>query len=157
MEKIKRRPFGKTGLTVTEVSLGAMNLRMRETAQEGRDLVNYALDRGINLIDTARAYNGPTGDGNMLESEIIVGEEVAKRTDIKEPLIIVTKGHGYNPDEFDSDLAISREKLGFTTGDDGKIMLGQTEIKLVYFFHGLTQERWDEMKSTNVLERAKKR
>jgi predicted aldo/keto reductase-like oxidoreductase len=154
---IKRRPFGKTGLNVTEISLGAMNLRLRENAQVGRDLVNYALDKGINLIDTARAYNGTTGDGKALESEIIVGEEVSKRTDLTEPLIIVTKGHGYNPAEFDKDLAISREKLGFTKGPRGEIMLGQNEIKLVYFFHGLSQERWDEMVSTGVLAHAKKR
>lgn len=157
MKAIKRRPFGNTGLTVTEVSLGAMNLRLRENARVGRELVNHALDKGINLIDTARAYNGTTGDGQPIESEVIVGQEVSKRSDLKEPLIIVTKGHGYNPDEFDKDLAISREKLGFTQGPKNEIMLGRTEIKLVYFFHGISKDRWEEMKSSGVLDHAKKR
>ncbi len=157
MELIKRRPFGKTGLQVTQVSLGAMNLRMLQTEQEGRDLVNYALDRGINLIDTARAYNGTTGDGNELESEIIVGQEVSKRTDLTEPLIIVTKGHGYNPEAFDEYISTSWEKLGLQKGPDNKIFLGRNEIKLVYFFHGITRERWEEISSSGVIAHALKR
>ena len=154
MELIKRRPFGNTGLQVTQVSLGAMNLRLLESEQEARDLVNYALDRGVNLIDTARAYNGVTGDGTELESERIVGQEVAKRTDLTEPLIIVTKGHGYNPELFDEHIKISWEKLGLTRGENGKILMGRNEIRLVYFFHGISRERWDEISASGVIEHA---
>ncbi|MBN2627436.1 MAG: aldo/keto reductase [Spirochaetales bacterium] len=157
MNLIKRRPFGKTGLQVTQVSLGAMNLRLLPSEKEARELVNYALDRGVNLIDTARAYNGTTGDGKELESEIIVGQEVAKRTDLTEPLIVVTKGHGYNPKAFDEHLNLSREKLGLTVGPEGEILMGRTEIRLVYFFHGISRERWDEIASSGVLEHALKR
>ena len=60
---VKRRPLGATGLTVSEVSLGAMNLRMLKDREEGVRLVNFALDQGINLIDTARAYKGVTQSG----------------------------------------------------------------------------------------------
>lgn len=157
MNLIKRRPFGKTGLHVTQVSLGAMNLRMLPSEKEARALVNHALDRGINLIDTARAYNGTTGDGKELESEIIVGQEVARRTDLTEPLIIVTKGHGYNPDAFDEHLSLSRRKLGLTAGPKGEILMGKNEIRLVYFFHGISRERWDEIASSGVIEHALKR
>lgn len=36
--------------------------------------------RGINLIDTARAYNGENGQGQMVESEILVGNAIRNRT-----------------------------------------------------------------------------
>lgn len=55
--RVKRRPFGNMGLDVSEVSLGAMNLRMLNTIEEAEEMVNYTLDQGINLIDTARVYN----------------------------------------------------------------------------------------------------
>ena len=53
------------------------------------------LDNGVNLIDTARAYKGEIAPGIMLESEKIVGEVVRQRTDLTDPLVIVTKGHAY--------------------------------------------------------------
>lgn len=95
--KVKRRPFGNTGLYVSEVGLGAMNLRMLDTVDQAFEMVNYALDQGINLIDTARAYKGVNGEGVTVESEDIVGRTIAARTDIDEPIVIVTKGHGYTP------------------------------------------------------------
>ena len=51
---IEKRPLGKTGLSVSEISLGGVALgwlgKKRSTA-----LINFCLDRGINYIDT---YNG---------------------------------------------------------------------------------------------------
>jgi len=155
MKPIKRRKFGNTGLEVTEISLGAMNLRMLDSEDEARTVIHGALDLGINLIDTARAYNEQKEDGRIFESETFVKEVICERSDIDEPIIIVTKGHGYNPKVFDEDLNLSRKKLGIH--NFSYLTIGENEIKLVYFFHGISKERFDEMKSSGVLEHAKKR
>ncbi len=151
MEKLKRRRFGKTELMITEVSFGAMNLRRLETLPQTEEIVNYVLDQGVNLIDTARAYNGQLPGGEPVESEVIVGKVIRARQDLTEPVVIVTKGRGYNPAKFDEDLATSRAKLGIE--DRHQLHIGANAIKLVYFFHGINSERWGEMKATGVLSK----
>lgn len=151
---IKRRPLGKTGEMISQAAFGAMNLRMLENVDEAMNLINHSLDLGINLIDTARGYNGTMQDGTAIESEVLVGNALAARDDLDEPIVVITKGHGYDPLEFDKDLAISRSKLGIN--GKGKLTIGKNEIKLVYFFHGITSERWHTMVTSGVLKHAKK-
>lgn len=151
---IKRRRFGGTGLSVSELSLGAMNLRRLNTSEEAYKILNYVLDQGINLIDTARAYNGKNSSGEMIESEVLVGNAIRARKDLDEPIVIVTKGHGYTLAELDEALTTSRRKLGIEGRHNLKI--GDNDIKLVYFFHGINKDRWATMLEAGVLEKAKK-
>lgn len=149
--KIKRRKLGRTGLMVSELSLGAMNLRMLKSFDEAFEIVNHVLDQGINLIDTARAYKGEIAPGVLLESESIVGQAIAARTDLDEPIVVITKGHAYTIEALEKDLADSLKTLGVTGKGDLKI--GNNDIKLVYFIHGISNERWAEVKESGVLDR----
>lgn len=149
---IKRRRFGRTDLHVSELSFGAMNLRTLNTTDEAYEMLNYVLDKGINLIDTARAYNGNNKQGEFVESEVLVGNAIRKRTDLDEPIVIVTKGHGYTLDTLKEDLETSRSKLGIEGSGDLKI--GSNAVKLVYFFHGINKERWTTMVESGVLKEA---
>ncbi|MFW5985914.1 MAG: aldo/keto reductase, partial [Halanaerobiales bacterium] len=148
-KQIKRRKFGKTGLEVTELSFGAMNLRMLDNFNEAYEILNYALDCGVNLIDTARAYNGENGEGKLVESEVLVGNTIRQRTDLTEPIIIISKHHGYTISELEKDLKKTLGKLGIDGKGDLKI--GDNDIKLVYLFHGINKERWTIMKESGVL------
>lgn len=150
---IKRRKFGRTGLYVSELSFGAMNLRNLPTSGEAYKILNYVLGQGVNLIDTARVYNGVNKSGEMIESEVLVGNAIRNRKDLDEPIVIVTKGHGYTLDELDKDLTESLNKLGIEGRHNLKI--GDNDIKLVYFFHGINKDRWATMLSSGVLEKAK--
>lgn len=154
--QVKRRPFGNTGLLVSEVGFGAMNLRMLNTREEGIALVNYVLDQGVNLIDTARGYKGVNGSGEEVQSEDMVGTAIEGRADIDEPIVIVTKGHGYTPETFDEDLQESLKTLKIKKTDKG-LFIGQTEVKLVNFFHGIKEDRWETMTKSGVIEHARKR
>lgn len=149
--KIKRRKFGKTGLEITELSFGAMNLRKLDTFEEAYQILNYVLDCGVNLIDTARAYNGENGEGKLVESEVLVGNTIRQRTDLTEPVVIISKHHGYTIDELESDLKKTLGKLGIDGKGDLKI--GDNDIKLVYLFHGINKDRWATMKESGVLDR----
>ena len=77
------RPLGRTGLQVSTLALGTMNLgRIGGTTQADADaLVGAALDAGINLVDTADVYSGG-------QSEEMVGKAIAGRRD---DLLIATK------------------------------------------------------------------
>jgi aryl-alcohol dehydrogenase-like predicted oxidoreductase len=57
---MEKRTFGNTGLEVTTLGYGAMELRHVDEAQAGR-LLNSVLDAGINFIDTSPDY-GPSED-----------------------------------------------------------------------------------------------
>ncbi|NOU96320.1 aldo/keto reductase [Paenibacillus sp. LMG 31456] len=61
--------FGQTGHRVSALGFGAMNLPGVPLQQAG-DALNYALDHGINYIDTAAGYRN---------SEEIIGETISHR------------------------------------------------------------------------------
>ena len=63
------REFGKTGHKVSSLGFGAMNLP-GVPLEQSRKALNYALDQGINYIDTAAAYRN---------SEEIIGECISHR------------------------------------------------------------------------------
>src|ERR1700732_4478133 len=83
---MKYRKLGNTGLIVSEVALGTMqfggkmdmgNLGQEQTTR----MVKLALDRGINLIDTADVYS-------LGESETLLGNALKG---IREEIVLATK------------------------------------------------------------------
>lgn len=92
---MKRRILGRTGMSVSEYSLGAMMLGPAGNGdvQECERIVHRALDAGINMIDTADVYSSGI-------SEEIVGAAIASR---RSEVILVTKfgmpARGLDPNE----------------------------------------------------------
>ena len=74
---MQTRPLGRTSLRVSEIGFGAWGLSGAQwigaTESESLRALHRALDRGINLIDTALAY----GDG---VSERVIGRALEGRT-----------------------------------------------------------------------------
>lgn len=60
------RTLGRTGVKVSPLCLGAMNFGGATTEEESGEIINLALDAGINFMDTANVYNGG-------ESERVLG------------------------------------------------------------------------------------
>lgn len=77
------RTLGRTGVQVSSLALGAMNFGAigRTTAAEATEIVDTALEAGVNLVDTADWY----GAG---ESETILGAALAGRRD---DVVLATK------------------------------------------------------------------
>jgi aryl-alcohol dehydrogenase-like predicted oxidoreductase len=73
MSTMQKRPFGRTGLLVSPVGLGAAPIGLLNTDQDriGK-LLNLLLDSGVNFIDTAANYAG---------SEEAIGKAVSHRRD----------------------------------------------------------------------------
>jgi len=80
------RTFGRTGVKVSPLCLGAMMFGAwgNRDHDESIDVIHAALDAGINFIDTADVYSGG-------ESEEIVAKAIQGRRD---EIVLATKVHG---------------------------------------------------------------
>lgn len=68
---MKRRPLGRTGLTIPEIGFGCgptAGLMVRGDAETRRDAVAHALDRGIDYFDTAPVYGNSASERHLGET-----------------------------------------------------------------------------------------
>jgi aryl-alcohol dehydrogenase-like predicted oxidoreductase len=79
------RPLGRTGLKVSPICLGTDNFANPTPENESRAIIDYALDSGINLIDSANSYAAG-------ESESIIGRAL-KANGQRDNVILATKVH----------------------------------------------------------------
>ena len=92
---MKHRPFGRTGLFVSEICLGTMTFGgagfwkvVGSLGQEAVDrIVGGALDAGVNFIDTANVYS--EGD-----SERLLGASLKRLGRPRDQLVVATKVRG---------------------------------------------------------------
>jgi len=82
--------LGRSDLKVSRIGLGAMQFGPAWISEKEVmvDILNFALDNGVNFIDTAEVYGK-----NMSES--VIGEVVKERGD-RDDLVIATKVHPVN-------------------------------------------------------------
>src|SRR3954469_18021029 len=68
---MRKSPFGRTGLSVSPLGCGAAPIGFLKTEQDRvAAMLNFMLDSGVNLIDTAAMYEG---------AEAVIGEAVGHR------------------------------------------------------------------------------
>lgn len=95
---MKQKILGRTGLSVSENSFGALPIQ-RISPREAGALLNYALDQGVNFIDTARAYT---------DSEEKIGLAVSSR---RNEYVLATKTMGRTREAALRDLETSLSNL----------------------------------------------
>jgi uncharacterized protein len=97
--QVPTRKFGKTGVDVSALSLGAMGL------VDNQVILTSSLKWGITYWDTAPVYTG----GN---SEQCIGKFLAARPEMRKKLFIVTKAsHAKNPAEAEERLRESLKRM----------------------------------------------
>ena len=81
---MRTRTLGRTGIQISELTLGTMMLGSMGNADhdEGVRIIHRALDAGINVIDTADTYS-------QGESEVIVGKALASVD--RDAVVLATK------------------------------------------------------------------
>ena len=91
---MKKNPLGRTGLKVSEFCLGTMTFGSQTRTKEAHAQIDYALDSGINFIDTAEMYPvNPVSAETIGRTERIIGlwfEKSFRRSDV----IVATKHSG---------------------------------------------------------------
>ena len=137
--------LGKTGLKVSRLGFGTMrlptinsNADINET--EASKMLEYGIENGINLIDTAYPYHSDTLEGNG-NSEKFLGEFLKENT-LRDEVYISTKSPSWaieNKSDFDCYLDTQLEKL-------------QTDYIDIYLLHSLTVPDWYKVKDLDVLD-----
>ncbi len=80
------RLFGRTGVKVSSICLGAMMFGGRTNAEDSYAMIDRSLDAGVNFIDTANVYN-------QGRSEEVVGQAL-QRNGRRNEVFLATKVHG---------------------------------------------------------------
>jgi aryl-alcohol dehydrogenase-like predicted oxidoreductase len=87
---MKYRPLGTTGLEVSALCLGTMTWGEQNTEAEAHEQLDYAVDQGINFIDTAEMYPVPPKAETQGLTEQYVGTWLKRRSD-RDKLVLATK------------------------------------------------------------------
>ena len=97
------RDFGRTGMKVSPLCLGCMNFGRRTTPEDAYDIIDRALDAGLNFLDTANVYSRG-------RSEEITGEAL-KRNGSRSRIVLATKVHGRMDDDDPNAAGSSRRHI----------------------------------------------
>jgi len=97
------RNLGRTGVQVSSLCLGTMMFGGKTGEEESIDIIDRAIDAGINFVDTANAYS--TG-----RSEEVVGRAL-KRDGKRARIVLATKVHGQMDPEDPNGRGISRRHI----------------------------------------------
>ena len=94
---MKYNKLGNTDVDVSAICLGSMTWGSQNTTEEGHAQIDMALDRGVNIIDTAEMYpTTPISADTQGETERIIGRWNAK-SGRRDEVLIATKvaGEGF--------------------------------------------------------------
>ncbi|MGI6200113.1 MAG: aldo/keto reductase [Christensenellales bacterium] len=137
------RPFGNKGFDVSTFGMGLMRLPTQADGKidraEAIAMIRYALDHGVNYLDTAYPYHGG-------ESELVLAE--ALKDGYRQKAIVVSKSPTWllkEPADYDRLLDEQLEKLGVDYLD-------------VYLLHSLGEENFaiaQKMDYKAFIQRAK--
>ncbi len=88
---MRRHELGRSGMAVSLYCLGTMTWGTQNTAEEAFAQIDLALERGVNILDTAEMYpTTPLSAETSGETERIIGQWVA-RTGRRSDILIATK------------------------------------------------------------------
>jgi aryl-alcohol dehydrogenase-like predicted oxidoreductase len=90
---MKLKQLGNTDIQVSILCLGTMTWGEQNTETEAFEQLDYALDAGINFIDTAELYPVPAIAETYAETEKIIGNWLRQREN-RDKVILATKVAG---------------------------------------------------------------
>lgn len=141
------RPFGLTGEKVSILGFGAMRLPFLDGRRERIDvslateMLYYALDNGVNYVDTALPYHAAAFDGTPGASEGFVGDAVVNGG-YRDRVLIATKlPHWAVGSREDMDRILN-----------GQLERLRTDRIDCYLLHGIGNEPWEKLKKFGVLD-----
>lgn len=130
--KVSRLGFGLMRLPTIENNHSLIDYK------KARELIEKALELGINYFDTAYVYH-------QKQSEIFTGE-IFRDKELREKIFLATKNPVWQikkPEDFHTLLDIELQKM-------------QTDYIDFYLFHSLNRERFENVKEMKVFENALK-
>lgn len=105
---MKYTTLPNTDIKISKICLGTMTWGQQNTEDEGHEQINFALDKGLNFMDTAEMYATPAKPETQGRTEEIIGswfKKSGKREDVVLASKVVGPGNG---------MEHIRENLGFS-------------------------------------------
>jgi aryl-alcohol dehydrogenase-like predicted oxidoreductase len=93
------RKLGRTDLSVSAIALGTMTWGEQNTEREGHEQLDFALERGVNFIDTAEIYSVPPRVETQGSTERVIGSWLRARGK-RDDVIVATKVSGRSDNSY---------------------------------------------------------
>jgi aryl-alcohol dehydrogenase-like predicted oxidoreductase len=127
--------LGQSDLRVTPICLGTMTFGEQVGEADAHAILDRALARGINFLDTAEMYSVPARQETFGATETIIGHWLAARPGTRQKIVLATKVAGPS-----RGMPWVREGGGMTARDivascDASLKRLQTEVIDLYQIH----------------------
>jgi aryl-alcohol dehydrogenase-like predicted oxidoreductase len=132
--------LGRTGLKVSRLCLGTMNFGPHADEAESHEIMDQALDYGINFFDTANVYGWEIGEGI---TEQIIGRWFERGGGKRESIVLATKVYG-RMGEGPNDRRLSAKHIRQACEDSLRRL--NTDYIDLYQMHHIDRETpWEEI------------
>ena len=128
------RPLGRSDLDVSAICLGTMTWGQQNTEQEAHQQLDYALEKGINFIDTAELYPVPPKADTQGRTESYIGSWLAKRGNRKD-VILTSKVTGRSGMDWFRGGETRLDRRQMTTALEASLKRLQTDYLDLYQLH----------------------
>lgn len=91
---MKNVRLGRSDLHVTPICLGTMTFGEQVNEADAHAILDRALDRGVNFLDTAEMYAVPPRPETYNATEKIIGNWLASRPGVRQKVVLATKVAG---------------------------------------------------------------
>jgi aryl-alcohol dehydrogenase-like predicted oxidoreductase len=137
---MRYRQLGRTALKVSELCLGTMNFGPQTPEDESHQIMDRAIELGINFFDSANVYGAEAGKG---VTEEIVGRWFKQGGGRREKVVLATKAFG-NMSPWPNDSRLSARHLRAACDESLRRM--QTDHIDLYQMHHIDRTApWDEV------------
>ena len=128
------RRLGNTDINVSVICLGTMTWGVQNTESEAHEQLDYALDKGVNFLDTAELYPFPASGETQGRTEQYIGSWLSDRA-IRDKVIIATKIAG--PGAYTAHIRETQDytKASIAEAIDGSLSRLQTDYIDLYQIH----------------------
>ncbi|WP_424894536.1 aldo/keto reductase [Tepidimonas sp. HKU79] len=86
--------LGTSGLSVSRICLGTMTFGEQVAEADAHAILDHALARGVDFVDTAEMYSVPARAETYGATETIIGRWLAARPGVRQRIVLATKVAG---------------------------------------------------------------
>jgi NDP-hexose C3-ketoreductase / dTDP-4-oxo-2-deoxy-alpha-D-pentos-2-ene 2,3-reductase len=141
--------LGRSGVSVSRICLGTMNFGSYTEPGDAHQIMNHALEHGINFFDTANTYGRPRATG---VTESIIGDWLAARAERRDKIVLATKLYG-GKGEWPNDSRLSAVNIRQSC-EASLRRLRTDRIDLLQMHHVDRATPWDEIWEAMAVLRA---
>jgi NDP-hexose 2,3-enoyl reductase len=99
--------LGRSGVEVSRLCLGTMNFGAMTPPDDAHQIMNLALEQGINFFDSSNTYGRPRAEG---VTEQVIGDWLGAESGRRDRIVLATKVYG-GKGEWPNDRFLSADSI----------------------------------------------